>query len=230
MGKITKFFIGLLLLPTAFFVLVGLLEVVIALLKAYKITVLFLLGGGLYALLHFFIYDFSRFYVLAHEFTHALSALLCGYKVSNVNVKQNSGSVKVSDANVFVLLSPYAIPFYAVFVVLIYFIAGFFYPVLIYRNTAISMLGFFSVMHFIHTYKALTEVSQPDVKLAGGRIFSFSVIILFNALIITALIEFCFPGLLPLKQIGKEIITRTADFWIAAAKYSVTFIKWAAAR
>lgn len=230
MGKITKFFIGLLLLPTAFFALVGLLDVVIALLKAYKITILFLLGGGLYALLHFFVYDFSRFYVLAHEFTHALSALACGYKVSNVNVKQNSGSVKVSDANVFVLLSPYAIPFYAVLLVLIYFIVGLFHPVLIYRSTVIAMLGFFSVMHFIHTYKALTEVSQPDVKLAGGSIFSFSVIILFNALIITALIEFCFPGLLPLKQIGKDILTRTGDFWIAAAQYSFNFIKWAASR
>ncbi len=230
MGKITKFFVGILLLPTAFFALVGLLDIVIALLKAYKITILFLLGGGLYALLHFFVYDFSRFYVLAHEFTHALSALLCGYKVSNVNVKQNSGSVKVSDANVFVLLSPYAVPFYAVLLVLVYFLVGLFYPVLIYRSTVIAMLGFFSVMHFIHTYKALTEVSQPDVKLAGGSIFSFSVIILFNALIITALIEFCFPGLLPLKQIGKDIIIRTSDFWLASAEYSVKFIRWAATR
>jgi len=230
MGNIIKFLTGLILLPTAFFVLVGLFDVAAALLKAYKVTVFFLLGGGLYVALHLFIYDFSRFYVLAHEFTHALSAMLCGYKVSDVNVKQDSGSVKVSGANVFVLLSPYIIPFYAVLTALIYFALGFFYPVEVYRNTVVALLGFFAVMHFIHTYKALTEVKQPDVNLAGGSIFSFSLIILFNAVIITALIEFCFPGLLPVKQICKDILSRTLVFWQAAGQYAFNFIRWAASR
>jgi len=217
-------------LPTTFFVMVGLFGVAAALFKAYNVTVFFLLGGGLYAVLHFFVYDFSRFYVLAHEATHALAALICGYKVSSVNVKQDSGSVKVSGANVFIVLAPYIIPFYAVLTMLVYFIAGLFYPLTIYRNTVIALVGFFSVMHFIHTYKALTEVKQPDIKLAGGSIFSFSIIILFNAIILIALIEFCFPGLLPIKQICTDIFNNTMIFWRNAGYYAANFIRWAAAK
>lgn len=206
------------------------MEAAVAIIKAYKITVFFLLGGGLYVALHFALYDFSRFYVLAHEFTHAISAMLCGYKVSNVNVNKDSGSVKVTGANVFIFLSPYIIPLYAVLIAFAYWAVGFFYPVEIYRSTVVALLGFFSVMHFIHTYKALTEVQQPDVKMAGGSIFSFSLIILFNAVIILGLIEFCFPGLLPLKQIGKDVFERSVTFWKWFGASSVDFIRWAASR
>ncbi|MDR0953589.1 MAG: M50 family metallopeptidase [Elusimicrobiota bacterium] len=226
MKKAFKFIIGLILLPAAFYVFLGILDLLWILLKNFKITLYFLLGGILYFLFHFFVYDFSRMYVLAHEFTHALAAWLSGYKVNSVSVGESSGQVKVSGVNFFVVLAPYIIPLYSVALTLFYFIITLLFPsATVYRGTFLALLGFFTVLHLVHTYKSLTETEQNDIKMAGGGLFSFSLIVLINAVVILLLLELIFPGLIPIWTMLKDLVVKTYLFWQNTLVYLYKLIK-----
>lgn len=227
MKKTVKFLTGVVLLPTAFFILLGIVDVVWSLLKGYKVTMYFLLGFALYTLFHFFIFQFSRLYVIAHEAAHVIAAWCCGYKVSVVNIKEDSGNVKVSGVNVFILLAPYCIPFYAICITVIYFLLSLFVPsVRDYSPIFLASFGFFTALHCLHTYKALTETQQSDISQAGGGIFSFPVIVLGNAVIIVGLLELYFPGTVPIWDVTKYIVSNTIVFWRDAFGYAGDFLNW----
>ncbi len=224
MNKAAKFIIGLILLPTAFFICLGFADIIWALFKNYKITVYFLLGAALYLLLHFSVYKFDRLYVIAHEFAHAIAALVCGYKVSGLTVKQDSGKIKVTGVNVFVLLAPYIAPLYALLTVITYYAAGLFINMAPYKIVFLALLGFFSALHITHTVKSLTETEQSDIAMAGGGIFSFFIIVLANALIFAGLFELLFPGIVPVGGIMTDVAKRTFYFWETIFKYMYNFI------
>lgn len=215
MSKFMKFLIGLLLIPTAVFTVVSFFSGLYFMVKAYHITLYFLLGLLTYALVHKFIYNFSRPYVFAHEITHAISAMCCGYKAQNLKVGEESGQVKVSGTNIFIFLAPYCLPLYAVFVLLIYFFWHLLSPETaeIYKNIFLFLFGFFIMFHLWHTVKTLQETEQSDILKAGGGVFSITVIVLSNVLIIFGLLELCFPGILPLFTLFKQVISRTLFFW-----------------
>lgn len=214
MKRIGKIFIGLILLPLAFSILLSVFEVLWYIIKGYKVTLYFILGAVLYVLAHLFFYNFSRFYVMAHEFSHAVAAWLCGYKVSGLSVKSDSGEVKVSDINTFVLLAPYCVPLYSLIVTLVYLLLVLFVDgAERYGSIFSALFGFCTALHLMHTYKALTETEQSDIVKAGGGIFSFSLIILINMAVILALAEIYFPGIIPLGSLSGGIIKRTIQFW-----------------
>ena len=52
-------------------------------------------------------------YVLGHEFTHALAAMLAGGKVSAFHVSSKGGHVLTDRVNWWIALSPYFVPIYA---------------------------------------------------------------------------------------------------------------------
>jgi hypothetical protein len=228
-AKLIKFITGLLLLPTAFFALLSFAEIFWALVKGYKVTLYFLAGAAIYFFLHKFVYDFSRVYVAGHECAHALAAVLCGHKVESIEVKENSGNTKVSGVNPLILLAPYILPFGSFCTVFSYFILNLLIKDLD-KRVFVAMFGFFTALHAAHTYKALTETEQSDIKLAGGSVFSFSLIVLLNVVITAALLELFFPGLIPVWQITKDIAGNTWVFWKGAVKYSYNFIIWLGAR
>ena len=214
MKRFIKILLGLLLLPLAFNVLLSVFEICWYLLKGYSVTLYFIAGIVIYVLIDLLVYDFSRVYVIAHEFSHAFAALLCGYKVSGFKLGSDSGSVRVSDINTFVLLAPYFIPLYSILLTAVYIIVKLFWPQLQnYACLFLSLFGFFTAMHFVHTYKALTETEQSDIDKAGGGIFSFPVIILANTALVLLLAEFYFPGVLPVGSIWCGILGRTWQFW-----------------
>lgn len=215
MSKIVKFLIGIILAPTALFAVFAFFQGIYSIVKSYHITLFFVIGLLVYVLVHKFIYNFSRPYVFAHEITHAISAMCCGYKAQNLQVGQESGQVKVSGTNTFVFLAPYCLPLYAVLILLIYF----FWHLLSsdtafkYKDIFLFLFGFFIMFHLMHTFKTLQETEQSDVIKAGGSVFSYAVIILSNVLIIFGLLEICFPGILPLFTLFKQVISNTLYFW-----------------
>lgn len=230
-SKAIKFIIGLLLLPTVLLVFLGVADIIIALFKNYSVTLFFLLGAGVYLFIHKYIYNFSRLYVLIHELTHAMAALICGHKVQSLKVNEDNGNVKLTGVNVFILLAPYILPMVSVFVVILYFLLALFIePTETYRRVFVSLFGFFTMFHIAHTYKALTEAQQSDVQLAGGSIFSFSFIVIVNVVIIVLLLELLFPGVVPVWQIVRDIFNNTVFFWKKFFKYSHDFIVWAVSR
>ncbi|MDR1124330.1 MAG: M50 family metallopeptidase [Elusimicrobiota bacterium] len=215
-----KFIAGLLLLPTALFVFLGFADILWALVKSWRITLWFLLGAALYLLLHKFVYGFGRLYVLAHEAAHAAAALISGHRVQSMTVNGDSGNVKVSGVNTFILLAPYVFPLFAFAAVFAYFIISFF-DATADRRTFVFLFGFFTAHHFAHTYKSLTETEQSDIKTAGGNLFSFALIAALNLCVMLLLLEMFFPGVVPAWGIIKKVLVNTRDFWVFAGKFII---------
>ncbi|WP_428066521.1 M50 family metallopeptidase [Candidatus Proelusimicrobium volucris] len=214
MNRIAKLFLGVVLLPLAFSILLSVFEVLWYIVKGYKVTLYFMLGAALYVLTHLFFYNFSRFYVMAHEFSHAAAAWLCGYTVSGLSVKSDSGEVKVSGINTFVLLAPYCVPLYSLIVTFVYLLLNLFVDgAERYGGLFLALFGFCTALHLMHTYKALTETEQSDISRAGGGVFSFSLIVLINMAIILGLAEIYFPSIIPIGSLSGGIIRRTIQFW-----------------
>ena len=215
MSKVAKFIIGVLLAPTALFTLVAFFQGFYSIAKSYNITIWFVVGLLVYVLVHKFLYNFSRPYVFAHEITHAISAMCCGYKAQGLKVGEESGQVKVSGTNIFIFLAPYCLPLYAVFILLIYFFWQLFSPdtAFRYKDIFLFLFGFFIMLHIMHTVNTLHETQQSDLLQAGGNIFSITIIVLSNVLIIFGLLELCFPGVLPLFSLFKQVISNTLLFW-----------------
>ena len=213
-------------MPTAFAVFWAFAGVAWDLIAGWQTTIWFLIGAVFYLFVHRYIYSFSRLYVFAHEAAHALAAMFCGHKVDSMTVGQESGNVKLSGVNTVILLAPYGVPLLAFMTVFTYFILNLFIANLD-KRIFILFFGFFTAHHLIHTYKALTEAQQSDVKLAGGNVFSFSFIVLLNAVIIMLLLELIFPGVVPVWGILKKVIADTASFWIWAFRSLYRFIMWA---
>jgi hypothetical protein len=123
----------------------------------------------------------TKTYVLGHELTHALFALLCLSRPSNIHVGNDGGSVNVKKSNVVITLSPYFFPFWTALAAGAWALAAWLVP----RGHAhfVSWAGLFLVtatwvFHLVYTVKYL-RVGQPDVK-TYGRLFSYALIFLLN--------------------------------------------------
>ena len=227
MLKLIKFFIGILLIPTALFLLYDFSGIFIKLISNFSLTLFFLIGASIYLLLHFFVYNFSGPYVLAHEMSHAICAWLCGYKVTAMKVKEGSGYTKISGSNFFVFLAPYIVPLFPIIFVLIYLITSVFYkPITQYRNIFLFIVGFFMAHHLTHPYLSLTETEQSDIGGAGGHIFSFPLIILINIALLLILIEFLFPNIIEADTLIEKLFNQTITFWKQFFIYIGKLIGW----
>ena len=176
-----KFIIAILLLPaTAGITSVAWHACHILLAGANAVPALAFGAGYLFWLLIFiFLPTPVRTYVLGHELTHAIWALLMGARVSGLSVRKSGGQVRTSKTNWAITLAPYFFPFYAVL-----FMAGFFIAHAIWNLTAHFWVLFFLVglgwsFHVTFTIMVLLTVSQPDVK-SQGALFSAVVIYLMN--------------------------------------------------
>ncbi|ACC98895.1 hypothetical protein Emin_1345 [Elusimicrobium minutum Pei191] len=220
MKNILKVICSILLLPLVFFAAEHLFFLLWRLLFSGLPAFCFLGGAALYLTFHFFVYNFSRFYVAAHEFTHAVVALFFGYKVKGLKISKDSGNVKLDGFNEIVVLAPYVIPLYFLVFALISLIL--IYNGLdnvIYRNIYSFIFGFLFCFHITHTLKTLFEVSQPDVKMAGGRIFSFVVITLSNIIFILIFLAVVFPSDISLLSFFYDIFARTLLVWKKLLNY-----------
>lgn len=119
-----------------------------------------------------------RAYVLGHELTHAVCALLFGAKVGRLKVSDRGGSVGVSKSNVWITLSPYFVPFYTVVVVLAALVTRCFVSPLPWPCAWTAAVGFTWAFHVCFTLRSLGQY-QSDVA-EYGRVFSWTFIWVFN--------------------------------------------------
>ncbi|MGB2579971.1 hypothetical protein AAIR98_001890 [Elusimicrobium simillimum] len=222
MKNIVKFFIAVFCLPLVFFFLKEISVLAWHITLNFKVALFFIGGGILYLPLHFFVYDFSRPYVAAHEFTHAIAALFFGYQVKSVKIKKRSGAVKLNDYNEAVVLAPYVLPLY--FVMCLFVFAVLTYNGFngeYYKNAYSFVLGFLFSFHITHTVITLTEVTQPDLRMAGGVVFSLFCITLFNLLFIMLFIALIFPENIAVWPTLKSVFTQTFVFWQKVLNYII---------
>ncbi len=219
--KLLKFLFALILLPTVFFTLAETGRILLAVLGHASAAVSFIAGGLVYSGIHYGYYNFSRPYVFVHEMTHAVAALLCGCRIKDVSVGEDSGYVKMDRCNAFVVLAPYFVPGYVVLTVLTYVIGDLFIDLTPYRQVFLFLVGFFTVFHFIQTFKTLFEADQPDLQLAGGKIFSVIMIIFANLTALALLLKGLFPEQVALGAAASRVFWGTVNVWRILVNYII---------
>jgi len=221
MAKVIKFLIAVLLLPVLVITVAETVRILMHVLGDYHTVFPFAAGIVLYAVLHYTCYNFSRFYVFGHELTHAFAAWLCGYRVNKISVKKDSGYVKMDKTNTFVVLAPYVIPFYLLVSALVYGIAGLCTDLTPFRPYFLVWLGGCLSFHFIQTFHTLWEADQPDLKLAGGKIFSLVTIILANMFILALVLKVLFPQDVFLQEAGMRVLKGSVNSWRIIVNYII---------
>lgn len=221
MTRLLKLLIALLLLPTAALTFAETARILFAVLGHLQAAVSFIAGVVVYAGVHYGYYDFSRPYVFAHEMTHALAALLCGCRIKDVSVGQDSGYVKMDRCNAFVVLAPYFVPAYTLAAAFVYAMANLFVDLTPYRQVFLFVIGFCTAFHVTQTFKTLFEADQPDLKLAGGRVFSVVMITLANLVVLALVLKALFPEAVSLAEAGKNVLAGTVNIWRIIVNYIV---------
>ena len=140
------------------------------------------IGFLLWIILFFLLPRPFRTYVLGHELTHAMWALMMGGRVGKMKVGKDGGHVEVSKSNFLITLAPYFFPFYTFITITLYFLIGIWFEAETYRAWWLGAVGFTWAFHITFTIHMLAQ-RQPDVQ-EHGKIFSYAVIYLMNVLVI----------------------------------------------
>ena len=227
MRKVVKFLIAVILIPTAFFVLAETAGAFFAVLKDFQVSVGLLAGAALYCVIHFGGYKFERMYVWGHEATHAVAAMLCGFRVHSITVNKDSGNVKMDRMNAVVVLAPYVVPLYVIITGFVYLAVDLFLDATPYRSIFVFIVGFFMAFHFVQTFQTIWKTDQPDLVMAGGRVFSAVAIVLGNAAILLLVLKLLFPQQVKLVDIAVNVGRSSYHLW----KYVFFFVRdWIATK
>lgn len=124
-----------------------------------------------------------RTYVLGHELTHALWALMMGARVSGLRVRKTGGEIKTSKSNWLITLAPYFFPFYALLFIALFYLAHAIWGLDRYMWVLFFLVGLGWSFHVTFTLMMLLGIRQPDV-LSQGRLFSLVMIYCMNLLAI----------------------------------------------
>jgi len=182
MFRLLRFLTGAALVPLCVAVTLALLDVLRHIPGSGSLfspeTFWLLTGYVLWLCMWFFLPQPVRAYVVAHELTHALWALLFGGRARNLRVTDSGGSVRLTKSNMLITLAPYFFPFYTMFVIVLRFLVGLFAADVPYPLAWLFFVGLTWGFHITFTVQSLM-VTQPDI-MEYGRLFSYVVIFLFN--------------------------------------------------
>jgi hypothetical protein len=127
-------------------------------------------------------------YVLGHEFTHALAAMLAGGKVSAFHVSSKGGHVMTDRVNWWIALSPYFVPIYALIWMGLWLSIDFYHPLKEWQPILYFGIGLFWAFHLTFTASML-HGRQTDLS-GEGFLFSGVVILAINLLIVLLVLSF----------------------------------------
>lgn len=134
-------------------------------------------------------------YVAGHELTHALFAMMFRGKVSEIRITATEGGhIKTNRSNFVITLAPYFFPFYTILAIIIWAVLEwqFFDFTNNQRFWLYGTIGLTWLFHIGYTVWMLQR-EQTDIQV-NGRLFSYTVIILINLLLISALLIIASPA------------------------------------
>ena len=143
-------------------------------------------GAVVWLLIFLFLPRTLWLYVLGHEFTHALAAMLAGGKVTAFKVSSAGGHVMTDRGNWWIGLSPYFVPIYALIWMGLWLTIDFYYPLRAWLPVFYFGLGFFWAFHLTFTASML-HPRQTDLS-REGYVFSGVIIAAFNLLAVLILL------------------------------------------
>jgi len=176
--KWCKFIIAVLLLPLC----VGAIEALWRVLRhsgdASTIWVGLLAGAACWIVIFLLLPKPMWIYVVGHELTHAVWAMLFGGKVKKFKASSKGGHVVVTKTNFIIALAPYFFPVYAAIVVVIFLIGHLIWNWTPYLFWFHLLLGAAYAFHISLTWHIL-KTEQSDIT-DQGYLFSAVVIFLGN--------------------------------------------------
>ncbi len=117
-------------------------------------------------------------YVLGHESTHAVAAVLSFGKINAFKFDLNGGYVETDADNLFIALSPYFTPFWMLVWMLLLWLGNLCFPFASYVAWFYGGFGFWWAFHLYWTFWVIPR-EQPDM-LENGLLFSMLVIMVMN--------------------------------------------------
>ncbi|MDA8099345.1 MAG: hypothetical protein M0042_06940 [Nitrospiraceae bacterium] len=184
--QIGKILIGIALLPFCIGFLWELGSTVFTVVYKPLIPYWFTGGALLYLVVHFLFRKPILSYVVGHELTHALFAVLFGGKVLAFQASEKGGHVQLTKSNVLITLAPYFFPLYTALALIAYaaaHVSGF--PSL--EPWLVLAAGASFAFHLVLTALFL-RTDQKDIQ-EHGAFFSYPLIFLFNVLLTALLIR-----------------------------------------
>jgi hypothetical protein len=162
----------------------------------------------------------AKTYVLGHELTHALWALLMGGEVHGFRAGDKSGHVRTTVANFWVTLAPYFFPIYMVAAGLLFWLSSLIWDTSGWNSVLFYALGFTWSFHLTFTGLALLQ-PQSDVA-AHGWLFSMVVIFCMNLVVALALLTLLKPG-----ADWSRVGSRLAEDIVFVYRRLVEWVAWA---
>jgi hypothetical protein len=189
-AKLLKLLIGLALLPLVAAEVWTLIDLARAALPVGEWTKAWFLALGAGALtwlvVFFFLPRTMWLYVLGHEFTHALAAMLAGGRIASFQVSAQGGHVVTDRVNWWITLSPYFVPLYALVWSALWLSVDFWHPLTPWQPIFYFGLGLFWCFHLTFTASML-HLKQTDLS-SQGFVFSLVIIVMIN--LVTFLLVF----------------------------------------
>lgn len=144
----------------------------------------------------FFIFFFLfgppvKSYIIEHELSHVLFALLSGVKVKHMSLRREGGYIKTEKVNIIIALAPYSLPLYTIFIIGVHKILSYFISVDLLSVPLYFFFGMSLSFHIIATIHYL-QIEQPDLKRYGyfsSLVFIFSWSIIIIAILLASMFE-----------------------------------------
>lgn len=141
-------------------------------------------------------------YVLGHELTHAIAAVLSAGRVQRLRIDLNGGYVETDADNLFIALSPYFVPLWMCCWLLILWVANWVYPFPEWEAWFYAGFGFWWSFHLYWTVWVIPR-EQPDM-LENGLLFSLLLVMIMNIGILLGVL--CCFGVITPEGYGRDFL------------------------
>jgi hypothetical protein len=185
--RLLKITFGLLLFPFCIGFTQQLATTVFTVRYRPDIPYYFFAGGLTYLAIHILFKKPVFAYVIGHELTHALFAMLFGGSVKSFHASDRGGRVTITKSNFIITLAPYFFPLYTAFALVLYWTAAAADAPGVMTDIIIFLAGMTFALHLMLTFVFL-QTDQNDIR-EQGAIFSYPLIFLFNIIFTAFLIK-----------------------------------------
>lgn len=123
-----------------------------------------------------------------------LATWLCLGRVSSFRASPSGGGITTSKSNLFISLSPYFIPIYAILLIIIYYLIDkvFLWSFLIPPSIFMFLFGMTLTFHIVMTIDTL-KVRQPDL-IKAGTLTSSALIYIINLTLVAGALGLLFDS------------------------------------
>lgn len=185
--KILKILFGLMLVPLCIGFTRQLATTIFTVQYRPDAPYYFFAGGLFYLVIHILFKKPVFAYVIGHELTHALFALLFGGSVKSFHASDRGGRVTITKSNFIITLAPYFFPLYTALALILYWSAIAAGARGVTTDILIFLSGATFALHLMLTFVFL-QADQNDIR-EEGAIFSYPLIFLFNVAFTAFLIK-----------------------------------------